>query len=434
MLNLISTLGFRSFGAPALALGLGLMVTALPVTAASSAPHDSLPVLSLDTVLARVLNRNPEIRMWELRAQAKAAAAEGAKAWMAPELGLGGADLPYGMASDMASGDPAMMISLRQMIPGPGKRAARGNHLASLAEKEKAAGIQARSRLIADARSQYYRLAMSHRKQGVLREAEGVMAFMLEVAEARFKHRRADLATVFEAQAGLVKLQSMLAMEESMGRQARSALAHLMAMPEAAAFSADTADAALKLRDIDPAGGDSSLNRRGDILRMDRELSSMELGLESMRRQGRPDFGIQVDHMEMFRMGRRYSAMAMMTLPWAPWASGMVRSDVKAMRKEIESMRADREAMRLMARRMAEEMLIMLRSESALFRRSAEEIAPAYRKSLDAAMAAYQEGAGDLFRVLDTWDRWVMARMESLEHLEKALVLEAEYERESGRR
>ena len=152
-----------------------------------------------------------------------------------------------------------------------------------------------------------------------------------------------------------------------------------------------------------------------------------------MRRQNRPDFGIQFDHMEMFDMGRRYSAMAMMTLPSAPWSSPMVRSDVNAMRKDIESMRSEREAFRLMARRMTSEMLLMLQNESAQFNLFNDGIAPTYRKSLDAAMAAYQEGTGDLFRVLENWDRWVMARMQTLEHFEKALVLEADYERESGK-
>jgi outer membrane protein TolC len=137
--------------------------------------------------------------------------------------------------------------------------------------------------------------------------------------------------------------------------------------------------------------------------------------------------------MEMFDMGRRYSVMAMATIPLAPWASGMVRSDVLAMEKEIGSMREERKARRLMAMRMARETLIMLESEREQHRRYREGVVPAYRKGLDAAMASYQEGSGDLFRVLDIWDRWVMARMAMLEHSGKALVLEAEYERESGK-
>jgi outer membrane protein TolC len=97
-------------------------------------------------------------------------------------------------------------------------------------------------------------------------------------------------------------------------------------------------------------------------------------------------------------------------------------------------MRADRQGRRLMAHRMAEEMRLMLASETEQAARLEGKIVPAYRMSLDAATAAYQEGAGDLFRVLDTWDRWVMARLQFLGHLERALVLEAEYERETGKR
>ncbi len=368
--------------------------------------------------------------MWELRAQSRIEAAKGANAWMAPELGVGGSELPYGSASDMTPGDPALMLSARQMIPGPGKRGARRRYLESLAEGDRAEGRWMRARLLADAKSQYFRMATTTRKLAVLREAESVMAFMLEVAEVRFKLRRADMATVFEARARLQELKTMGTGEEAMRRQAASALAYLMAAPEQAAFAVDTA---VSLQGYSQEAETPDIDRRGDIARVDREIKSMELNLESMRRQGRPDFGIQFDHMEMLDMGRRFSAMAMMTLPLAPWSGSMVRADVASMQKEILSMRSDREARRLMAQRMAAEMRLMLLSESAQYTRFQEEVTPAYRKSLDAAMAAYQEGVGDLFRVLDTWDRWVMARMEALEHQEKALILEAEYERESGR-
>lgn len=414
-----------------------LMAAAPGITATATAgdslaaTRNELPILPLDTVLSRVLARNPELRMWELRAQGRSEAARGATAWMAPEFGVGGNELPYGGGtSDMTPGDPALMLSVLQMIPGPGKRGARQRHLASLADRDRAEGRWMRSQLLADAKSQYFRMVTTTRKLGVLREAEEVMAFMLEVAEVRFKLRQSDLATVFEARARLEELKTMGTREESMRKQAGMALALLMASPEQAAFAPDTA---LRLRGYAESPEPVDLDRRGDIAMVGREIKSMELNLEVMRSQGRPDFGFQFNHMEMLDMGRRFSAMAMMTLPLAPWSSGMVRADVASMEKDIESMQSELEARRLMARRMATEMRLMLQSETAQFTRFEQKVTPAYRKSLDASMAAYQEGAGDLFRVLDTWDRWVMARMEALEHLEKALVLEAEYERESGR-
>lgn len=152
-----------------------------------------------------------------------------------------------------------------------------------------------------------------------------------------------------------------------------------------------------------------------------------------MRRANRPDFGIEFGHMEMFDMGRRFSVMAMMTLPAAPWSRGMASAEVASMRREIAAMRAEREGKVLMARRMAAEALLMLDSERDQYARFQGEVAPAYRQGLDAATAAFTEGTGDLFRVLETWDRWLMARMQALDHWEKALALEAEYDRESGR-
>lgn len=388
------------------------------------------PILPLDSVLARVAKRNPEIRMWELKGESRRAAAEGAGAWMPPEIGIGGQELAYGSASDMTPGDPALMLTFRQMVPGPGKRGSRRSYLESLAERDRAEGHWMKSRLLAEARMEYARLSTSNRKLVVLAESEALMNLMLEVAEARYKLRRTDLASVLEARARLEELKSMRTMEKAMARQASSALALLMADPEGPAFTADTTLRPRKeIQGLDSA----TWARRGDLDQVEKEIHSMELNLEWMRRQGWPDFGLQFDHMEMGEMGRRYSAMAMVTLPLAPWSSGMVRSDVAAMGKDIQSMRADLEARRLMARGMAEEMRIMLEGEMGRLERVEREVIPAYRKSLDASLAAYQEGTGELFRVLDTWDRWVMARMQSLEHLRKVLALEAEYDREAGR-
>lgn len=400
-------------------------------------------VLSLDTVLHRVWTRNPELRMWEEKTQARSAQSEGAMAWMAPELGMGGFELPYGEGmKESTGGDPgmgetpeetpgALMLSFRQMIPGPGKRGSRKRYLASLAVQERTGGAWMKARLTADAKGQYFRMATAVRRLATVGEAEAVMTYMLNVAEARFRNRQADLATVQAAKARLQELGTMRIMENSMESQAASALALLMADTGASAFSVDTT-LALRGYAIQPLDS-ARVDTRSDLAQVDQSIRSMELNLEWMRRQGRPDFGIQFDHMEMFDMGRRYSIMGMVTLPLSPWSSGMIRSDVKAMTRDIQAMRSEKQARRLMGLRMAREMQLMLRAETDQYRLYAEEVVPTYRASLDAAMSAYQEGSGDLFRVLDIWDSWVMARMKALEHFGRALVLEAEYERETGR-
>ena len=412
-----------------LALGMGNAIAADGAGPRNGATDPAAPILPLDTVLRRVADRNPELRMWELKAQARSAQAEGGGAWMPPEVGIGAADLPYGMS--MAPGDPAMMVSVRQMIPGLGKAGSRTGYLESRARGERAGGAWMRASLLADAKSRYAAMAVADRRLAVLAEAESVMRYMLQVAEARFKNRQADLATVQEAKAKLEELGAMGVMERSARLEAASALRLLMADTTLKEFSADTS---LVLRGYADQPPESVLvSARPDLEQAEAAIRSMELEREWMRRQARPDFGIQFDHMEMFDMGRRFSVMGMMTLPSAPWASGMVRSETKGMALDIRSMRSDLEARRLMALRMARETRLMLRAESDLARRYATGVVPAFRLALDASMAAYQEGSGDLFRVLDAWDRWVMARMTAVEHLGKASALEAEYERETGK-
>lgn len=416
---------------PAVLLMFGMASANAEVPQASETSQ--IPVLSMDTVLNRVIGRNPELKMWDQKAQSKSALAEGAKAWMAPELGVGGSELPYGTgeSANMVPGDPALMLSARQMIPGWGKLGSRSRYLASLSRREKAGGAWMKSTLIADAKTQYFRMATADHRLAVLGEAEAVMAYMLKVAEARFKNRQADLATVQEAKARLEELGTMRTMERSIKIQSASALRLLMADSSLGDFSVDTS---MGLRGYADQPPDSlRVDTRSDLAQVDETVRSMELNLEWMRRQGRPDFGIQFDHMEMLDMGRRFSVMAMVTLPRAPWSFGMVRSEVKGMKLEVQSMRSEKAARKLMALRMAREMHQMLKAEVEQARQYTGKVVPTYRMSLDASMAAYQEGSGDLFRVLDTWDRWVMARMKALDHLGRALVLEADYERETGK-
>ena len=412
-------------------LAIGLVVVASTLSAKELAEHP--PLLSMDTVFNRVLTRNPELKMWEQKSQAKFAQAAGAKSWIAPDIGVGGTELPYGMGESgtMAPGDPALMISFRQMIPGWGKLGSRSRYLVSLANQDKAGGAWMKAILLADAKTQYFKIAIAERRLVVLAETEAVMSYMLKVAESRFKHRQADLAIVQEAKAKLGELGAMRTMESSNREQAVSALRLLMADSSLLDFSVDTT---LSLRGYANQASESlQVDMRPDLVQVDESVKSMELNLDWMRRQNRPDFGIQFDHMEMFDMGRRYSIMGMVTLPWAPWSKGMVSSEIKAMNLDLKSMRSERQARKLMALRMAREMHLMLKTEVEQARQYSENVIPAYRMSLDASMATYQEGSGDLFRVLDTWDRWVMARMAALEHFGRALVLEADYERETGK-
>ncbi|MEO7779874.1 MAG: TolC family protein [Fibrobacteria bacterium] len=401
------------------------------------------PLLTLDSVLARVTSRNPELKMWEAKVQSREALAKGAKALMPPEIGVGGLDLPYGMAMEKADtmggavesppGEQALMISVQQMFPGWGKREARSRWLGSLAGQDKAGGRWMKVQLLADAKRQYYLAATADRKLSVLSEAEAVMDYMLKVAETRFKFRRADLATVQEAKARLKELATMRIMEISTRRQALSALQLLMADTSQSGFSVDTS---LGLNGYASRTLESTrVQGRYDLDQTDESIKAMELNREWMARQNRPDFGLRFEHMEMFDMGeRRYSVMGMMTLPFMPWSSGMARSETVGMAKDIESMREESKAKRLMALKMARETLIMLQAEVEQSDRFKLEVVPAYRNALDASMAAYQEGSGDLFRVLDIWDRWIMGRMTALEHFGKALALEADYERDSGTR
>ena len=57
-------------------------------------------------------------------------------------------------------------------------------------------------------------------------------------------------------------------------------------------------------------------------------------------------------------------------------------------------------------------------------------IVPAYYKSYQAALLAYEQNTGDLFVVLDAFKMYRMESMNELDELTQLLKLQVEYERE----
>lgn len=101
------------------------------------------------------------------------------------------------------------------------------------------------------------------------------------------------------------------------------------------------------------------------------------------------------------------------------------------MEYRISDMQLEKQNMQLMARRMAAEQLVMLRSETQQLHNYDSLIVPAYQDNYDAAFLAYQNNTGSFFVLLDAWDMLLMKRLETADQLYKVLVLQTQYEYET---
>src|SRR5688500_20412946 len=71
----------------------------------------------------------------------------------------------------------------------------------------------------------------------------------------------------------------------------------------------------------------------------------MPLDLQPQKYQAKPDFRIRFDHMQPIgNMPTQFTAMAMVSIPIAPWSSKMYKSEVKGMQYDSEAMKKGSEA------------------------------------------------------------------------------------------
>src|SRR3546814_10247849 len=73
------------------------------------------------------------------------------------------------------------------------------------------------------------------------------------------------------------------------------------------------------------------LQNRSDLLRMDRTIESMRLGVELERMERKPSFSLRFEHMLPYggMMPNTYTVMGMISIPIAPWSSKTYRSNIR---------------------------------------------------------------------------------------------------------
>jgi outer membrane protein TolC len=167
---------------------------------------------------------------------------------------------------------------------------------------------------------------------------------------------------------------------------------------------------------------------RGDVLRMNENIRSMKLNIEATGKERRPDFRIQYDHMFPLdkMMPKQYSIMGMISIPIAPWASKMYKSDIKAMELNIQSMQKERTAMLLETQGMQADIQTAQKRITALETR----IIPSMQKSLDAYFINYQENKIQLPVVVDAWETLNMLQLNLLDEKLKLYQMIVDYEKE----
>jgi outer membrane protein TolC len=389
-------------------------------------------VLTLDSILVIIDRNNPMLEEYDNRVQALNAYSAGAKSWMAPMVGAGTFMTPYGNQMLMDDRDKgAWMFSIEQEIPNPAKLNANRNYLQSRASVEKEGRSIQFNTLRTEAKTYYYQWLVAEEKLKVLQENEKIMDLMLKLARIRYPYNQGSLGNVYKAEGRLNEVQNMKLMTQSDIEEKRFRLKALMNLPASDSIMIDTATVVDFSYDQIINDTSALSNQRSDIRQINQTIEAMRLNQQLQKSQAKPDFRIKFDHMQPIgNMPTQFSAMAMISIPIAPWSSKMYKAEVRGMQYEIEAMKKGREAILIETRGMLAGMANQIIRMEQQLGNYEMKIIPALRKNYQTLMLAYEENREQLPIVIDGWEALNMAQMEYLEKMEAYYTMIVSYEKE----
>ena len=409
-----------------------LLLSCLTILTFVTGTQVKAQMLSLDSLFSIMERQNPMLKEYDYKIRAFDEYAAGAKSWMAPMVGAGTFMTPYPNQMLMDDRDKgAWMFSIEQEIPNPAKQNANRNFLQSRADVEKESRAAQLNELRSEAKLYYYQWVVAEKKISVLKQNARIMELMLKLATIRYPYNQGSLGNIYKAEGRLAEVQNMLMMARSDVQKNSFRLKALLNVSPLDSIMIDTT-IVTAFEPLPTVYDTADLSKqRSDIRGIDESIEVMRLNQELQRSQAKPDFKIRFDHMQPIgNMPSQFSAMAMISIPIAPWSSKMYKSEVKGMQYEIESMKKEREAILAEARGMIAGMATQITTMQQQLHNYNEKIIPALRKNYETVMLAYEENREQLPMVIDAWEALNMAQIEYLDKLDEYYSMIVSYEKE----
>ena len=390
------------------------------------------PTLSLDTVLKRIDKNNLLLQSYALKAESFKHSANAATAWMAPMVGVGTFMTPYPGQMIMDESDKgSLMLQLEQDIPNPVKTNANKRYIESKGKVENETRGVTLNLYKTQAKRLYFSWLVAQRKITVLEQNEKIMQTMKKIEEIRYPFNQSKLGSVYQTMAKLEENRNMIRMQEGEIARSRAWLNSLMNEMGNAEFKIDTSYQPVFIL---AASLDTGVlaKARNDIRKMDYSIQSMELNIEAMKKQSRPDFKVRFDHMSPLTkvMPKAFSIMGMVSIPIAPWSSKMYKSEVKGMEYEVQAMAKEKAAMLQETQGMLYGMQFEIQSMQKRIETMESKIIPTLQKTLDVNFLSYRENKMELPVVIDAWEALTMMQTNILDEKLKLYLMIADYEKE----
>jgi len=373
---------------------------------AAHAEESPASTLTLDWLLAEVEKQNPELASKRAEVRAADERPAQARAFEDPMLMMELWQVPVGLQQ------VPLMFTLKQPIPWPGKLRAR----AAVVEAERQgarAGTEGTARTLRlDATRAYHNYRLAVRSEGVLRDNQRLLAFIVASVNARYRVGRADLAELLKAQESLSSNDNLLLDVAQERDLAVAALNTLLARSPSEPLGTPITEPAVRPLPEESALIARALQTRPELRAIQALLAQAQARARAARIERAPDLAVWAGFMAMLRGGNdhTFTIGAQTTLPsWSLSKYGAAEREAMA---QVAAQQAKLRQIEAQIR--GEVRAAYLRTDTAArhIRLHAESLIPLSERSMRAAQAGYQTGRVELVLLLDT------ARMLAMHHLE----------------
>lgn len=394
--------------------------------------------LSLNAVLDSIRGANPLLKMYDYDIRAMDEAAKGARSWMPTEFGAGFFMTPYNvnrwkkMEDGMGGFEEGMgqfMISAQQMFPNRRKQDAEAAYMQAMSSVEKEKKNFSLNQLYAEAKRNYYDWIILQKQLTILDQNEGLLNFMIQSAELRYKNGLEKINAYYKAKAALGNVQKMRIMMANEILQKKIALNTLMNRDKLIDFSVDTS---YLIKDYSGFLFDSTqfINARSDLRAVQKEIQLNALRYNAEKVKSKPEFGIRYDH--MFAWGQQpwqFTLMGMVKIPLTRGSTRMYKANMESIVWKTGALQQERQMILNEASGMARSMQSEIVTKQRQLKLYEEKIIPALRNNYSAFLLAYEQNTEELFMLFDAWETLNMTQVEYLDQLREILQMQVELER-----
>lgn len=384
--------------------------------------------VTLEAVLARVVERSPDIQAAAERAAAGDARIAVAGRLPSPELQaqLWQAPLDRPWEVDRAG---MAMLGVRQMLPAPGARDARTRAARAGASAGRDEVEARRLDLVAQARRAFAAYAHAAREEAIHLAHVDLNQQIVSLARGRFEAGRMSKRDLLRTTFELSRLHADVVSVQALGRASRALLNTLMARdPDAplgppAMPPRDHAEALAAL--------DDRLDARPDLRAARARVGEREAAAEAARREaGWPSLMVGADYGYMPMDGTHtYTLMVGAPLPWL-W--GGRQAEVAAAERELAAERRALEAARRQARFEIREAQARLESAREQFEILDGDLEPQARRGAEEAQAEFITGQGEAVTALEALHSLLSLRLQRSRALQLLEEAEADLDRAAG--